>query len=83
MIITIIILSVCVLFLLIALLLISVKCIDLNATANFLQESLRDKEEVFCRAQALVLDRFDFYVPGSKLYLEIAERDFRKEQSND
>lgn len=73
-------LSIIVLLLLIALLLISFKCIDLNATANLSQELLRDKEEIFCRAQILVQEKFDYYVPTSKLYLELAERELRKEQ---
>ena len=80
MIIAIIILSVCVLLLMISLLLISVKCIDLNASFNLLVEQLQDREESFDRAQKLVMDKFGYYVPNSKIYLEIAERELRKGQ---
>jgi len=73
-----IVLSVCVLFLLVAVLLISVKCLGLNSKADLLLEQLSNQEEIFCRAQSLVHDKFGFYIPGSRLYLEMAERQLQE-----
>lgn len=83
MIFAIIILSTTVLLLLVTIIFLSAKCIDLNSSFNCIAESLREKEENFSRAQNLVMDKFNFHLPSSRLFLEIVERDLRKEQSND
>ncbi len=76
-------LSVCVLILLVALLRVLFNCSNLESMNELLNSMLSEKEELYCRAQKLVMDKFGYYVPNSKLYLEIAEHELRKEQGSE
>lgn len=73
MIIAIIVLSLLVLLLCAALLLCAFKLFDLNAQVQVYLQMLKDKEEVICRANSLVYEKFGYYVPMSDSYLSIEE----------
>ncbi|UYE90243.1 hypothetical protein A5gp_00045 [Alteromonas phage vB_AemP_PT15-A5] len=79
----IVVLSISTLLLLLVVAALAAKCVDLTASFNVVSGQLQEKEEMFARSQKLVADKFDFFMPASKLYLEIAERELRKEQSNE
>ena len=71
--IAIIVLSLLVFLLCSALLLCAFKLFDLNAQVQLYTKLLLDKEELICRANNLVHEKFGYYVPMSDKYISIEE----------
>ncbi len=68
-----IVLSLAVAALIVACALLSFVLIDSKATANFVTNMLREREESCYRMQALVLEKFNYHVPMSDKYLSLEE----------
>ena len=74
-----ILLCIAVIVLLAAVLVLSVNLVDCKSTIRMLTENLRNKEDLFCRAQNLVYKKFNYRLPMSDKYLSIEEIIFEKE----